>query len=466
MRKTIWILSVVSVAAFSQDCWSNDVLIWGFTGGVTSPGTGYQTHDGLYGAGGAVYAAAVQSRPENPNGDLVVLRKSSDHGYTWTRQITITTGNGNTAFTPRLVFCDGGASVVLFVAFQFYNGETGVYGYKYGAESLNFIDFYTVDSSYPGMEPIRSFTINPGCGGYYYGFMETTDNWLYLSVTQDFDNWSPAQPVAANVVRASATGGPGTRVAAAWYDPYQLATVCVTGASGTMGTPVKVGDAPSGAAPIPAWEEGGSENLGVFWHGSGGSVLFSLSGDYGATWTSPSPLASGVYPFADIYNGSTPVAVCYVGASGEVFTGIAASLAGVGSMSFTQRNDYPAYALSPAVIRQSSESGGTGLMYLSADGVNLWFDNAMFPEGIEGPEQSGEQWISVFPNPSAGTVTIRVFPDGGEASVGVYSLDGRLVWSGSTAGGEISREMNLPAGIYTVSAVRGGSRLSSRMILL
>ncbi len=466
MRKSIWILSIVSVAAFSQNYWSNDVLIWGFTGGITSPGTGYQTHDGLYGTGGDVYAAAVQSRPGNPNGDLVVLRKSSDHGYTWTRQITITCGEGNSAFTPRLVFCDGGVNIVLFVAFGFYNGETGVYGYKYGAESLNFIDFFTVDSSYPGMAAIRSFTINPGCSDYYYGFMETADDWLYLSVSQDLESWSPAQPLAANVVRASATGGPGARAAVAWYDPYQLAAVCATGASGTMGTPVKVGDAPSGAAPIPAWEEGGSETLGLFWHNSGEAVLLSLSGDYGATWTTPSTLASGVYPFADIYNGSTPVAVCYTGASGEVFTGIAASLSGAGSMSFTQRNDHPAYTLSPAVIRQSSESGATGLMYLSADGVNLWFDNAMFPEGIEEPEQPGEGWISVFPNPTAGTVTIRVSPGEGEASVGVYSLDGRLVWSGTTTGGEISSNMGLPPGVYSVCAVRGGSRLSSRMILL
>lgn len=135
-------------------------------------------------------------------------------------------------------------------------------------------------------------------------------------------------------------------------------------------------------------------------------------------------------------------------------------------MSFTQRNDHPAYTLSPAVIRQSSESGATGLMYLSADGVNLWFDNAMFPEGIEEPEQPGEGWISVFPNPTAGTVTIRVSPGEGEASVGVYSLDGRLVWSGTTTGGEISSNMGLPPGVYSVCAVRGGSRLSSRMILL
>ena len=465
MRRSIMLLLFVSIAAYSQSDWWNDVLIWNFSGGVTSPGTGFQNYDGLYGADGGVYAAAVENRPGNPEGDLIVLRKSYDHGYSWTRQNTITIGQGNHAFTPRIVFCDGGSSVILFAVFSFYNGETAACAYKFGAQNLNLISYSIVDSSYPGMGDIRSLTVNPGCGGYYFVMMETLDNWLFLSASPDADDWSPAQPVAANVSRASATGGAGTNVAVTWYDVYQQAVLCATGSSAGINPPVKVSDAPSDASPIPVWEENGSGSLGIVWRSAAGMVTISISQDNGATWSAPQALAAGAYPFADIFNGTSGVVVSFVSPSGQVFTGSADNLSQASSIVFEQRSDHPAWTQNPAVVRHSGISNGMGLFYLSGDGKDLWFDNSLFGEGI-GEAGASPLLLSVVPNPSSGPVAISISPDLSGAEIRVFSLDGRVVWTGATADGGVQFDESLPAGVYTVSARTGGTTVNARMLRL
>lgn len=469
MPRFIILLLAVSPFAAAQSDWGMDVLIWDFPGGITTAGVGYQDYDGLYGADYSVFATAVQHRPGNPNGDLIVLRKSSNNGQNWTRQRTITTGANNHAYTPRVVFCDNGASVLLFFLFSPSGGGSVVRCYKYNAQDLSYISGSTVDASYPGMGNIRSFTVNPGCGGYYHVFMETDDNWLYESISPDGATWSPAAPVAANVRRASAAGGPGTRVAVTWYNTTQQTVTVATGNHNGMGSPVSISSAPSNASPIPVWEESGSELLGVVWHSSSNMVTLATSADNGATWSAPQTLAQGIYPFADIFPGTARVVFSHLSPSGQVYTGSALSLSQAPSMVFEQRNEYQASAEHPAVVRHGVLSTIQGLFYMSSDEEKLWFTNSLFT-GIEdgaGETPPSPGSLTVTPNPSTGPALIQLEPGSSGSMVTVYSLDGRAVWSGAADHGGIHMSDNLPAGLYTVAAVRAdGSTLTARMLRL
>lgn len=467
MQKVTAMVLLAAAVAFCESDWWNDILVWSFDGGLVSPGDGYQIYDDLYGEDFTVYASAVEYRPGNPSGDRIVIRKSLNNGQTWPTQALITTGNGNVASTPRMVFCDNGESLLLFVTLSFYNDETFVYCYKYSTEGLNFITYNPVDHSYPGMGAIRSATVNPGCGGVYHVLMETEGNWLFISSSTDAVNWSPAQPLAANAVRASATGGSGSKVAAAWYDIFQQAVVCATGDQEGIGTPVVVSPAHAGAAPIPVWEDSGLETLGVVWHSAENIVMLSLSEDEGSTWGAPIALSPGFYPFADTYSGSTRTVFSMLSPSGEVLVGNTPNLSGAGSIVFEPRNEHQASTAHPAVVRHGGLSSIQGLFYMSENEEELWFDNSMFSEGTgEEDPSSGPVGLSVKPNPSSGPVSITVSAGQGEALVTVFSLDGRTVWSGSTTAHIVQMGVRLPAGVYMVNAVTESGSSSARMLRL
>lgn len=467
MYKAIALVALTAASGFCESDWWNDILVWNFDGGLVSPGEGYQIYDGLYGGDFTVYASAVEYRPGDPTGDRIVIRKSFDNGQTWPSEAFITTGNGNVASTSRIVFCDNGESLLLFVTLAFYNGETAVFCYKYSTAGLAFISYSQVDRSYPGMGAIRSSTVNPGCGGVYHVVMETEGNWLFISSGNDGVNWSTAQPLAANAVRASATGGSGSRVAVAWYDIFQQAVVCATGDQGGLGSPVVVSSAHAGAAPIPAWENSGSETLGVVWHSAGNEVMLSLSEDEGSTWGEPMALSSGTYPFVDTFAGSARTVFSHVSSSGEVFVGNTPNLSGAGDILFEARNENQASTAHHAIVRHGGLSSIQGLFYMNDNEEELWFDNSLFTEGIAGADpSSGSVALSVLPNPSAGVVSITVSPGQGEALVTVFSLDGRAVWSGSTFEHTVQMGVQLPTGVYMVNAVTGAGSASTRMLRL
>jgi len=467
MHKLIVITMLTAAIALCESDWWNDILVWNFDGGLVSPGYGYQIYDGLYGGDFTVYASAVEYRPGDPEGDRIVIRKSFNDGQTWPGQALITTGSGNVAGTPRIVFCDGGESLLLFVTLAFYNGETVVYCYKYATDGLQIISFSPVDRSYPGMGAIRSSTVNPGCGEGYQVIMETVDNWLFTSSSSDGVNWSPAQPLAANAVRASATGGPGSKVCITWYDIFQQAVLCATGDQGGFGTPVVVSPAHTEATPVPVWESGGAETLGVVWHTAENMVMLSLSEDEGSTWAAPIALSPGSYPFADIYSGSTGVVFSLLSPSGEVLVGSSPSLSEAEGMVFETRNEHPASTTHPAVVRHGGLSSVQGLFYMSENEEELWFDNSIFSEVVDEADPiPGPALLSVQPNPSSGAVWIHVPPGQGEARVTVFSLDGRAVWSGSTTGNTVQLGVRLPAGVYMVRAVTGAGSVGTRMLRL
>lgn len=414
MERIAAVMLLTAAVSFCGSDWWNDILIWSFDGGLVSPGDGYQIYDGLYGEDFSVYASAVEYRPGDPTGDRIVIRKSFNNGQTWPAQALITTGNGNVASTPRLVFCDNGESLLLFVTLAFYNGETSVYCYKYSSEELGFITYNPVDHSYPGMGAIRSSTVNPGCGGVYHVLMETEGNWLFISSGTDGVNWSPAQPLAANVIRASASGGAGSKVAVAWYDVFQQAVLCATGDQDGIGTPVVVSPAHSGAAPIPVWENSGAETLGVVWHTAENMVVLSLSEDGGLTWGAPIAISPGAFPFADIYTGSSRAVFSLLSASGEVLVGNTHNLSGAADIVFEARNEHQASTAHPAVVRHGGLSSIQALFYMSETEEELWFDNSMFSEGIGEEDPSpGPVGLFVQPNPSSGPVSITVSPGQG-----------------------------------------------------
>jgi hypothetical protein len=467
MYKAIALVVLTAALGFCESDWWNDILVWDFDGGLVSPGDGYQIYDGLYGGDFSVYASAVEYRPGDPTGDRIVIRKSFDNGQTWPSEAFITTGNGNVASTSRIVFCDNEENILLFVTLAFYNGETAVFCYKYSTAGLTFISYSQVDRSYPGMGAIRSSTVNPGCGSAYHVVMETEGNWLFTSSGTDGVNWSPAQPLAANAVRASATSGSGDKVAVAWYDIFQQAVVCATGDQSGLGSPVIVSSGHVGAAPIPVWENSGSETLGVVWHSTENVVMLSLSEDEGLTWSDPITLSSGTYPFVDTFTGSSRAVFSLVSPSGEVLVGNTPNLSEAGSIVFEPRNEHPASTAHQAIVRHGGLSSIQGLFYMNDTEEELWFDNSLFTEGIAGADpSSGSVGLSVLPNPSAGVVSITVSPGQGEALVTVFSLDGRAVWSGSTFERTVQMGVPLPTGVYMVNAVTGAGSASTRMLRL
>lgn len=467
MHKVMLTVALAAAVAPGGSDWWNDILVWSYDGGLVSPGYGYQVFDGLYGGDTTVFASGVEYRPGNPEGDRVVIRKSLNDGQTWPAQTSITIGEGNVASSPRIVFCDNGESLLLFVTFAFYNGETAVFCYKYGTEGLNFLSFSQVDRSYPGMGAIRASTVNPGCGGVYHVAMETVDNWLFTSSSTDGLNWSPAQPLAANAVRASAAGGPGSKAVVAWYDIYQQAVLCATGDQGVFGTPAVVSPAHTDAAPVPVWEYSGAETLGVLWHTAENNVILSLSENGGSTWGTPVAVSAGSYPFADIFPGATGVVLSLLSPSGDVLVANSASLSEAAGALFEARNDHPATALNPAVVRHGGQTSLQGLFYLGGDGKDLWFDNSIFTGVSEETDPVPSSFcLSVLPNPSSGAVRIDVSPGYGEALVTVFSIDGRAVWSGSTAEQTVQVGIRLPAGVYMVNAVTEAGSATARMIRL
>jgi len=467
MSKSILLIFILSFTVASQPDAGGDFLIWTFPGGLTSPGIGYQNYDGLYGSDAGVYATAVEHLPGDPAGDRIVIRKSPDNGENWTLSAFTTTGAGNTAYTPRVVFCNDGQQILVFVLLRTAFNTSVVTCYKYSASTLSYISFADVDKSYPGMGPIRSFTVNPGCGGYYHVIMETDANNLFVSSSSNNGaTWSPAAQLASNARRVSATRGPGNSVTAVWYDIDQQAVMCALGNESGYGAPVVVAAAPSNASPIPVWEAGSGGTIGVFWHSSDNMVMLSVSQNEAASWSVPEAIAPGLFPFADIFPGSSRVVVSHITAAGTVYSGTALNLSQTASIEFEQRNDHTAFTEHPAVVRYGSLAAIQGLFYIDSTMENLWFDNSLLT-GIEGgglPQEPAEEPISVVPNPSRGPALINVFDSG--AVITVYSIDGRIVWQGVAEDGTVLLNEDLPAGVYTVSATMGNSLATTRMLRL
>lgn len=76
--------------------------------------------------------------------------------------------------------------------------------------------------------------------------------------------------------------------------------------------------------------------------------------------------------------------------------------------------------------------------------------------------------VSVYPNPSMGSVNLSVAGPGGGASVSVYSSEGRLIYSSPAGDGEslVWDPQDAPSGIYLVRASDGSRTVSSKLVLI
>ena len=84
---------------------------------------------------------------------------------------------------------------------------------------------------------------------------------------------------------------------------------------------------------------------------------------------------------------------------------------------------------------------------------------------VEEVPQEEEKQLKVFPNPSTGWLNIRWKGDKG-AQLGIYNLDGRLVWSGQS--NEHNKSVDLsgqPTGMYFVRAKSEGKTVQQKVIL-
>jgi hypothetical protein len=87
--------------------------------------------------------------------------------------------------------------------------------------------------------------------------------------------------------------------------------------------------------------------------------------------------------------------------------------------------------------------------------------------GIEAPEPVGgaDQNVEVFPNPAKDRINIR-FAEVGEASVSLYDMTGRLVYSNdSNTQAFVISTRGLSQGIYTLVTHWGGKQQVDRVVV-
>ena len=92
-------------------------------------------------------------------------------------------------------------------------------------------------------------------------------------------------------------------------------------------------------------------------------------------------------------------------------------------------------------------------------GCGTW--GVKVPEPVEGPTRS----VEIYPNPAKGRINIR-FAEAGEASVRLYDMTGRLVYSNAlnTQAFVISTQ-GLSQGVYTLVTNVGGMQQVNRVVV-
>ena len=83
------------------------------------------------------------------------------------------------------------------------------------------------------------------------------------------------------------------------------------------------------------------------------------------------------------------------------------------------------------------------------------------PEPVEGPTR----FVEVFPNPAKDRINIR-FTEAGDASVKLYDMTGRLVYSNtSNTQGFVISTRGLSQGVYTLVTISGGKQQVDRVVV-
>lgn len=102
-------------------------------------------------------------------------------------------------------------------------------------------------------------------------------------------------------------------------------------------------------------------------------------------------------------------------------------------------------------------------------GNNLFIDNIMVHGTVIGVEEmiTSAPAVSVYPNPTLGSLKISLAGLSGSTALAVYSLDGALIFS-KTVAENASSQLDLsdfPAGIYLLEAVNAGQRYTEKIVL-
>ena len=92
-------------------------------------------------------------------------------------------------------------------------------------------------------------------------------------------------------------------------------------------------------------------------------------------------------------------------------------------------------------------------------GCGTW--GIVAPEPVEGPAR----YVEVFPNPAKDRINIR-FAEAGEASVRLYDMTGRLVYSNaSNTQAFVISTKGLSQGVYTLVSISAGKQQMDRVVV-
>lgn len=454
----------LTAPAFAQQRWGEDRLIGEFDQGLAQIGPGYSHFDCLYGSDADVFVCFIEDST-NGSGDILRVRKSFNNGLTWTYQQTIT-GGSNAFYGSNIARIPNSNNILVSLVSGPSGGSRVLRIYRYEYNDLGYLGSETADFSYPGAgDPVSCMMVTNDYTEEIWLFAVDDNEWLYLTRSSDGVNWSPSQPVAANVQRPHAEPSADGHVAVVWSHSGTNEIRCaVADQSGTFQPAIMVTDnACPMATPIAGWEHLGDMNLGVVWHCNLGQSYLNLSTDDGQTWGPDQLIGNGYFPYIDHFPGTRRMGVCYTTDTGEVKVASAATLQAVPLQSFNRRSDYEAYVEGPSKVAFGESSGQLALFYLTPSTEEFWFDSSVL-SGIEGWGSAGVS-VTAGPNPAAGAFT--VVPSGfpGAVNCRVFSLDGRTVFQQTGVTGEIQAGSgDMASGIYTVLVEDGVSAATCRVV--
>lgn len=453
--------------------WVDDILIWDMTYNSTWLGFGYTYCDGMYDSDGIMYSVSIIDST-GATGDVLKIFSSDDNGANWIKENWATGGSINMVDPEISIVRDISGTEHMIIYLAGHSDNIGQpYGLKYELPSFTFEDFIQVDYSHASADTIRSIAV------VYDYAVDTTTEWviaddvsnnLFLTSSNDCGaTWSPSILIAEDAARPSAAIGPGDRIYIAYQETVgESAIKCIAiGATDTVTT--TIGTAAPDAAPVPAAEWSGDLDIAVAYHDASSNIMMTLSHDDGLTWDLPQAIASGYYPFIDVFPDSRLCAMAFVDQNTSLIkVSQSQGLAGILSSSPSTRSDYAPSLAGPAIVRHGPQPGKIGLWYMGPGPQDLWHDNSYLTSCPE-PESSGYSF-RVFPNPAkAGFYANINLPVADSFELGIYSLDGRLVervFAGFSQNEELFIGSSLPTGIYCVVLRTGNSVESQKIIKL
>lgn len=450
--------------------WGDDVRVWNMFGDSSTYLCDGLEYCDMTSYSDTLYAVAIR---ESLDYNVLTIFRSVDTSYTW--KIASFVSLLRDAYSPNMRMTDDGSVLYASTSVR-RTSDDFFYVFRYDMP-----DFDNYQASQIHLPAAADTVCTPeiveqiSSGNFWLLGGDVSGN-MYLSLSEDTcKTWSPFEPVLTDVTRHAAMSDNAGTIYMTFRDlETNEAKLAVFEDPETVEV-YTIGDAASDASPKLAVFREVVTTIGVTYHNEDEEVIIARSADQGSSWNLQN-YARGRYPNIDIDRLSGECGICYLDSLGtSVSVATAPKLAQIYTTEPLNVSDRIPYANGPAIIRHDFVKEEYGLLYMSTtlSGIpqDLWFDSSLYPgTGVEDGSFTGSVPLRVCPNPATGAFTASFqLPEPQQATLSVYSTDGRLVgsfYSGVTDGEEVSVDTDLPAGVYSV-VLRSESGVSSaRMVSL